>query len=153
MSPADTLWKRLKENQVANAPVFRQARIEFENVATLRCPSCGLEESALFWTLVGLTPHVARFTCPFCSRTEASYNLRRNRARGPIDLRRILLVSLSSLLLLTVTTGLVVRHGPESSQLDHALRQSWHQISGATGAVVSWVENTVRRGAETVHRR
>jgi hypothetical protein len=153
MPAADSIWKRLRDNQAANAPTFWRAGLELGRIATLRCPSCGLEESALFWTPAGASSRVTMFTCPVCQRTRGRYDLRRNRARSPRDIRRILVRTITVLLVVMVSGGAFVRHAPDTDDLKRTLQRSWRQASTTTGDMVAWVEDSLERAGRALRGR
>jgi hypothetical protein len=140
-----SIWRRLRRNQAENAAAFQRARIEVQDIAPLRCPSCGLEESALFWSPLRRDARRLRLSCPVCSQSDASYDLRRNACRGPVDVRRVLIMTATAILLLVLTGAAFVRYAPPTDQLRHELQRSWHRTGSAAGDAVDWVEQTVRR--------
>lgn len=151
MVTADSIWTRLKQNRDANAPVFRRASIAFERIATLRCPVCGLEESALFWSPVRLRAATARFSCPACSGATARYDLRHNRAHGPADVRRILVGTAIVLAMLMLSGWLVVQLAPQGDQLAVAFQATLRRAGALAGdfrdramALSSYVERALR---------
>jgi hypothetical protein len=146
MSTGNTsIWKRLRHNQAENAAAFQHARIEVQNIALLRCPSCGLEESALFWSPLTRDARRLRLCCPACSRAGASYDLRRNAGRGPVDVRRVILMTATAILLLLLPAAAFVRYAPPTDQVRHELQRSWHRAGSAAGEALEWIETTIGR--------
>jgi hypothetical protein len=140
-----SIWKRLRHNQAENAASFQRARIEVHNIALLRCPSCGLEESALFWSPLTRDARRLRLCCPVCSRTGARYDLRRNAGRGPVDVRRVIMVTATAILFLVLTAAAFVRYAPPTDQIRYELERSWHRTGSAAGDALDWIETTISR--------
>jgi hypothetical protein len=140
-----SIWKRLRHNQAENAAAFQRARIEVQNIALLKCPSCGLEESALFWSPLTRDARRLRLCCPVCSRSGASYDLRRNAGRGPVDVRRVIAMTATAILLLGLPAAAFVRYAPPTDRFRDDLQRNWHRTTSAAGDVVEWIENTISR--------
>lgn len=146
MSTGNTsIWKRLRHNQAENAAAFQRARIEVHNIALLRCPSCGLEESALFWSPLTRDARRLRLCCPACSRQGASYDLRRNAGRGPVDVRRAMVLTAMAILLLTLPAAAFVRYAPPADEVRRELQRSWNRTGSAADDAVKWIEKTISR--------
>jgi hypothetical protein len=128
MSATQSVWQRLSENQAVNATVFRAARIDLDKVRILTCHSCGLVDSALFWTPVKRKAGIAHLSCPACDRAGALYDLRHNRVRPRWDSRGAVLWLLAGSLVLLLSTGAFLRHAPPPEQLRYTLEQNWQQI-------------------------
>jgi hypothetical protein len=148
-----SIWKCLGHNRAVNAPVFRAAHIEVEDIVPLRCPSCKLDESALFWSPVERTETVLRLSCPVCGRAGARYNLRRNRGRAPADVRRIVATSLMVVGVLTLMAGSLPRHAPPPDQVRFILHRTWQQAESVPGKAREWVENAVSQTRSTLSVR
>jgi hypothetical protein len=140
-----SIWARLRHNQNSNAAAFRGARIEVHHIALLRCPSCGLEESALFWSPLKRDARRLRLCCPVCSRSGARYDLRRNTGRGPLDVRRVITLTALAILLVGVSAAAVRRYAPPAEQLRYDVQRSWNRTGSAAGDAVDWIERTLGR--------
>jgi hypothetical protein len=128
MSATQSVWQRLSENQAVNATVFRAARIDLDKVRILTCPSCGLVDSALFWTPVKRSARIAHLVCPVCDRAAALYDLRHNRTRPRWDSRGGVLWVLAVALVLLLLALAFLRYGPPPEELRTTLMRSWQQV-------------------------
>lgn len=140
-----SIWERLRRNREANGPAFRAARIDVQDIAVLRCPSCDLEESALFWTAVGSSARTLRLACPACNRSGARYNLRRNTGRGPLDLRRLVSGVAIVAALLTVAVGAARRFGPPPDEVRYILERLWQQAASTAAEAREFVVGLARQ--------
>jgi hypothetical protein len=145
---ANSIWQQLRENQAANAPVFRAARVDTHEIAVLRCPSCDLEESALFWSPVGRSARTLRLACPVCHRSGARYNLRRNRGKGPPDILRLATLTAIIAAGLVLLAGGVRRYGPPHEDLVYSMQRIWQNAGSAAAETLDWIAQRVgwRRG-------
>jgi hypothetical protein len=152
MTAANTIWQRLSQNRAANAPAFRAARIDVERIQPLTCPSCGVEESALFWSPEGGSGKSLRLSCPICGRTHARYDLRRNRGRNPLNVGRALAWGTFAALLLLVGVLWLVRTAPPMSELRESMGRLGTQTAAAAGEVRERVDTGIRRIARAAGR-
>jgi hypothetical protein len=142
---AHSIWQLLRQNQAVNAPVFRAACVDVQAIAVLRCPSCDLEESALFWTSVGSSARTLRLACPLCHRSGARYDLHRNRGKGPPDVRRLASVAAMIAAVLVLTAGGFQRYGPPAEEVRHSMQRSLQKAESAAGGARDWMASTVGR--------
>lgn len=81
---AGPVWDRLRRNRDHNATLFTDAGIRPERAASIVCPSCGAEESALFWSTTRRRRTSLYLLCPICEQARVRYNLARNRVVDPV---------------------------------------------------------------------
>jgi hypothetical protein len=102
--------------------------VDLDRVRIPACPSCGLADSALFWTPVKRSARTAYLSCPACSRSAALYDLRHNLTRPRWDSHGGVLWVLAVALVLLLLTLSLLRYGPPPEELRTALERSWQQV-------------------------
>jgi hypothetical protein len=144
-APPASIWIRLSRNQALNSPLFRSAGIDTDEIATLHCPHCGLEESALFWDISMRRGPRLRLACPVCTRRGGTYNLRRNRGRGPVNLFGLLAAIVISAAAVALAAALLVRYPPPMTEIQYTLERGREQAAAIVNDTRDWAAQ-LRRG-------
>jgi hypothetical protein len=102
----DTVWQRLRSNREKNTHLFAEAGIRPEATGKVICPSCGAEESAIFWSLTGRSAGRIKLLCPVCEDAQVRYDMAKNRPVDPVFTRGSVGGGLGMVALLVVLFGL-----------------------------------------------
>jgi hypothetical protein len=137
-APPASIWIRLSRNQALNSPLFRAAGIDIDEIAALHCPTCGLEESAVFWDISVRRGPRLRLACPVCTRRGGLYNLRRNRGRGPVNLHALAARVVMGAAAVALAATLIVRFPPPVTEIGYALERGRQQAEAIVNDTRDW---------------
>jgi ribosomal protein S27E len=83
----ETLWQRLRHNRQQNTHLFTEAGIRPELADKVICPTCGNEESVLFWSLIRRKGKKLYLQCPVCEESQIRFSLATKHAMDPVFTR------------------------------------------------------------------